>query len=658
MGPILFGLLLLCLSLLPPPVASADLTQQRQDFLAAETALRTGDTKTYNPLREKLKDYPLFIYLEYAETRSSDAQQVLAFLNKHQGGPLDYDLRKTRLKQLAKSKQWKAFLELWKTTSVTEMQCLHMQALMATGQAAEAHKLGAKAWLHGGSLPDTCDPVFESMHKAGKLTRQLVWNRIDLIRSGNSDKRTGLIKYLRRFLPKSDHAWHDLWMHSLKRPDRVLTSALLKKDHLSRGDLLVHAINKQGWRNRDSALAAWRRATGQKWLTPAQKKRIQLGLGKALDRRNHPKTTKFFEEVTHCRQMSDLCELRVDHALKKRDWERLVRWSNQMPRELQEHEKWGFWKAYALEQLGRKQEAQKLFRQVAGDRSYYGFMAADRVGVDYRLDHRGVPLKAMKQVSALPGFQRARELYQLGREYEAGREWYWATENLDKEKLMAAARLAKQWGWVERAILTLLDTGYWDDLEIRFPLTYRKQVEAEAKRHQIDPAWIFAVMRQESMFIKHARSPVGALGLMQLMPPTARGVAKKLGMKAPSEQQILQPETNIRLGSRYLKTLMERFNNWELLATPSYNAGPHRTLRWLPEQAEPVELWIEDIPFDETRLYVQRVMSYLVLYQYRMDRPITRLKDLLPTKVGKHLLKEGPKPRKGKKAKAPGFIDL
>ncbi|MBF0256805.1 MAG: hypothetical protein HQL47_10190, partial [Gammaproteobacteria bacterium] len=210
------GLLLLALLGLPAgPLGAADLSQQRDDFLAAEAALRKGDSASYIPLRAKLQNYPLFPYLEYAEAQPGKNEQVDAFLAKYTKTPLDYDLRRRQLKLLAEKKDWKTFLSYWQETSNTEMQCLRLQGLIATGQAELAQKQGAKIWLHGDALPDSCDPVFEHMQKAGKLSRQLVWDRIDLFREGDADNRTAMMKYLRRFLPATDNPWHDLWMLSL-----------------------------------------------------------------------------------------------------------------------------------------------------------------------------------------------------------------------------------------------------------------------------------------------------------------------------------------------------------------------------------------------------------------------------------------------------------
>jgi soluble lytic murein transglycosylase len=284
-------------------------------------------------------------------------------------------------------------------------------------------------------------------------------------------------------------------------------------------------------------------------------------------------------------------------------------------------------------------------------------MAADRANLPYRLDHRPVTAADVRQAAAKPGMQYARELYFLGRLGDAAREINWTTKTANNKAVQrGAASMVKQWGWTNRAIHTLLRSRYWDDLEIRFPLDYQRLVKQEAKNNDIDPAWIFAIMRQESMFDKNAHSPVGALGLMQLMPPTARLVARKVGMKKPSKSIILQPSTNIRLGSRYLKMLSDQFRGHHILAIPGYNAGPHRAQTWMKRSA-PVDIWIESIPFDETRLYVKRVLSYWVLYDYRLgNKNPKRLRDRIPAYISPALVGRASKSSKskGKKKKSSG----
>lgn len=619
--------------------ALADLAQDRQTYLAAELALRSGDAPNYNRLREKLKDYPLLPYLESQAIDIKNPEQVKNFIAQFDRTPFGRELRRKRLYYLFQQKDWQGFLDLWDDTNRQELHCLHARALLESGQKDKAWQAGAALWLHGDSTHEACEPIFDAMRKAGKLTNYLVWDRMDLLREGKSEKRTALMTYLKRFLPAEDAGYHELWMQSLKQPDKVLQSVLLNKANPSRGNLLVHAIRAIASKKQDLALDTWHKALKNNWLNQAQKKRIEYSLGRAMSRRNHPQALEFLDKVKSCQQMPGLCELRIAQGVKSRRWDKVVAWANEMPAELQKHEEWGYWKARGLEELGRKAEARALFQEVAKDRSYFGFMAADRVNAPYNLTDKPAPKDVLQRVAALPGIARAHEFYQLGRLGEAGGEWYWATRDMDKLSHIAAARLALEWGWSDRALMTQIKSGYWDDLEIRFPLGHRKRIEQEAKSNEIEAAWVYAILRQESMFNAKARSPVGALGLMQLMPPTARLVAKRLGMKPPKEDEIISPDTNIRLGSHYLKMLKNQFNGWLFLAIPSYNAGPHRTSGWLPEEPKAVDLWIEDIPFDETRTYVERVLSYLVLYEYRLGLKPKRLKDRLPAKVSKALVK-------------------
>jgi soluble lytic murein transglycosylase len=192
--------------------------------------------------------------------------------------------------------------------------------------------------------------------------------------------------------------------------------------------------------------------------------------------------------------------------------------------------------------------------------------------------------------------------------------------------LKAAAKLASRSGWHDRAIFTLAQTGYWDDLELRFPVQHAELVAENAGRHGIDKAWIFAVMRQESAFMDNARSHAGALGLMQVMPATARHVARNLlKRKPPARREILQPDTNIALGSAYLSEVKSKLGDSAVLATAAYNAGPHRVARWLPQRTLPADIWIELVPFEETRTYLRRVLTYTVIYEKRLGLTPTRL---------------------------------
>ena len=211
-------------------------------------------------------------------------------------------------------------------------------------------------------------------------------------------------------------------------------------------------------------------------------------------------------------------------------------------------------------------------------------------------------------------WKNAFEFYYIGRYIEARREWrYWLSQLNYREKLVAA-KLANENGWFDRAIFTLAQVGYLDDVELRFPKAFDKKINKHAQQQEINPAWAFAIARRESSFMTDARSPVGAKGLMQLMPNTA----KQLKRGSVSRRYLYNADNNIQLGTKYLRKLLDKNKGNQILATASYNAGPYRVKKWLQNtSAMPADIWIETIPFRETRNYVKSVLAYQEIYQHQ-----------------------------------------
>lgn len=221
------------------------------------------------------------------------------------------------------------------------------------------------------------------------------------------------------------------------------------------------------------------------------------------------------------------------------------------------------------------------------------------------------------------------ELEALGRDLDLRREWYHLTRDMQREDLKAAAVIAQRRGWPDRAIFTLARSNYWDDLELRFPLLHRDIVHDQALSTGLDEAWIYAILRQESAFNPTAVSHAGAMGLMQLMPATARQVAKTLGRPRPSRNDLYDPRLNITLGSAYLAQMQQRYGGSPMLAAAAYNAGPGNVDKWLPEKQIDADVWVATIPFRETRGYVRRVLAYRLIYDYRLGNPIGSLTDIM-----------------------------
>jgi soluble lytic murein transglycosylase len=321
-------------------------------------------------------------------------------------------------------------------------------------------------------------------------------------------------------------------------------------------------------------------------------------------------------------------------AMRDQDWESAQEWLERLSLGEQHTPQWRYWRGRVLEAKGHLEEARSVYLLNGEQRGYYSFLAADRAGHRYQFAHSPITyhVSELADVESLPAIQRARELYAIKRTVDARREWNYAIERMTQPQLLKAAKLADAWGWHDRAISSLAQAKYWDDLELRFPLAHQQQVLHQAARQKINPAWAFAIIRQESAFTADARSHAGALGLMQLLPRTARDMARSLRVRTPRRGDLLKIDTNIQLGVGYLKKVQDRYQGHPVLATAAYNAGPSNVKRWLPnDKSVAADIWIETVPFKETRDYLKRVLTYTVIYEQRLgQQPRSLLERMTP----------------------------
>jgi len=601
---------------------AANLPQQRQAFLQAEQALRGGQNGDYQRLKHSLQDYPLLPYIEYAELpgnlSGSNGDLVRRFLNRYPDGPLTDRLRSAWLLQLASQQRWREFLDFYQPSKSTELRCHHLAALIATGQREQAFSQVEPLWRVGRSQPDACDPVFDAWIGAGRVTARLAWARIALaIDAGES----GLARYLKRFLNTGDQAWVERWLQVRANPGLILGAGEFSSPHPWREAILVSGLERLAHQQPQRTPDAWEILKRRYRFDAEQQTAARHAVALAYLRFLQPEALERLAGVDGADD-PDIQRKRILLALEKNDWVHVLSWIDALRPADRASAQWRYWKGRALQQLGRRGEAQTLLAQVAQDRTYYAFLAADRSGQDYYLVDKPLQVdpallrRMANQGSAL----RAQELLALGRTTDARREWRSLTRDLDAGSLKVAARLAADWGWRDQAIFTLARSDSWDDLALRFPLEHLDLVNRQASENGIQTPWVLAVMRQESAFAEDAQSPVGARGLMQLMPATARQVAQRLGQSRPDGMDLFRPETNIPLGAAYLSQIYQRLDRHPVLATAAYNAGPGRVAQWLPDRTLDADIWVETIPFRETRTYVQRVMAYAVIYEKRLGR--------------------------------------
>lgn len=600
-------------------------------FLAAERALERGARATFERLLAELEDHPLRPYLVFADltrdlARTPDAA-IERFLSEQGGSQLGERLRRAYLERLAKAGRWSDYARLYRDDGDIERRCFYGRAQLETGARSAALEGIESLWLTGRSRPAACDALFAAWRASGGLTPRLVWARVRLAMEAGEP---GLARYLGTLLPERERLWHARWMRLDAEPGQALTVGWWHEPHAERAALLAHAIVRLAATEPRQASRLLERHGALLAEDMAASDRAHAALGVALTERGSEAGLRVWNGMRAHAENIDAQERRLRAAVGLGAWSWVIRWVEAMPAGIEKTDRWRYWQGRAEEALGRHEAAVATFRRAAEARSLWGFLAAERVGRPYRLDQAPTPADParVRALRASPAFQRILALRPLGRLVEMRREWQALTADLGRADLLAAARLADELDWHDRAILTLARTDFWDDLALRFPLEYRAQIEAEAARLGLAPEWIFAVIRQESLFTPDIASHAGAVGLMQLLPETARALARARGEPEPSVMDLIEPTPNIALGSAYLARLSERFDH-VALATAAYNAGPGRVQQWRPARTQAADLWILSIPFAETRAYVERVLAYRLIYAARLGRPVPRLSELL-----------------------------
>jgi soluble lytic murein transglycosylase len=635
--PQLFGKLVAIISLavvFGSAVADDTLELQRERFLDARKALNDNRLGDFRRLRDQLTDYPLYSYLEYwhlyDRLRVTPDREILTFIDRYADQQLSSRLRRSWLYRLARKRDWKQFLAQYRGSQPVKLQCYRLQARLHGGEKEQLVEDALSLWLVGRSQDNACDPAFRYLEEQGALTRDLLWQRIRLAMASGNPSLAG---YLARQLPEADRAWVSLWREARQRPASTLEVKKLASDTPIAREIILYALHRIARGSVDQAHAKWAEIRPRYQFDAIKASELDKDIALLAGWRRHPDAHAWLTAVADTVADTEVREWRIRTAISAGLWEAVLTHTGAMPGDEADNEEWRYWRAIALKNTGARQRATDQLGPLARERDYHGFLAADELRWPYVMGNRPIEaapedLEALRQQ---PGFIRARELYLARLMLEARREWAAATADLDANGLKLAARLANEWGWHDSAILTVARSADYNDLVLRFPIDHVEDIERYADEYQLDPGHVLAVIRTESAFNKDARSSAGALGLMQLMPATGRVTARKHRIPLPGSRHLYEADRNIRIGSAYLKQVMDQYDDNIVLASAAYNAGPHRVQRWLPEQQEQAaENWIAAIPFSETRKYVQRILTYAAIYDWRMERPVTSLEQRMP----------------------------
>ena len=620
----------MCSLLLLPSVALSDkLNDQRQAFLQAEKYLSEKNETGFLALSESLTDYPLFPYLKYQWLKDhiDQTDQVLAFLSTYKDTRYASSLRSKWLDYLAENERWNDFVKHYEVAEDSADDCQFLWAQYQTGKQQQALGEAKRLWILGKSIETKCQPLFSALANSALLTSDLIWRRFE---SALQDNNLAVAQSTMLFLKKTDRKSAELWLQLHQKPESIDESRFWLEKTAQTGRLFAHAVVRLANSDLDRAIMVWDAKKPDFVIAAESVQRVERKLGLALLAKKDNRSYSHLDKVLLPDEEGRAAKVRA--ALLEQNWSHVNSALSGLTFAERQEPKWQYWQARALREIGKKQEANAAYAALAKDRSFYGFLAADTANLPYQIIDLPVKLakNELEQLSEQPDFKACWEFKWLSKDLEARRQWQFAIKKLSKEKLLAAAKLAQQWQWDQIAITTLVKADYWDDMALRFPVLYLNEVQSSGEKHGLDAALLFGLMRQESMMDKNAVSSAGAKGLMQLMPKTAMTIAQSLHEPWQSDNNLFKPELNINYGGYYFRDLLNRFGGHVALASAAYNAGPNRAKKWLPiTTAVPADIWIETIPFKETRKYVSTVLSYSIIYQQRLKKGSLKLKNLL-----------------------------
>lgn len=605
---------------------AADLTQQRQLYDEAKRALAKGDSDPYFQNAAALRSYPLTPYLAYdeltARLKSADNAEIEQFLAEHGDLPQANWMKLRWLRWLADRGDWATFAKYYDPKlNFTELDCLNGQYELQHNRKAEGYASAEKLWLVGKAQPAACDALFSQWAAEGQLTEQKRWQRVKLAAEArNYGLATSLANGLTSLGPQAK-----LMIDVAQKPDMLSQPSRFAPASEAMSDAVGLGLRRLARQDPEKAASLLDTYATNMHFSRDEKvaiaREIGLTFARRYDSRGLDIMTKYDPELRD----NTVTEWRLRLLLRLARWQDAYQLTQKLPQDLASTNRWRYWQARSLELAEPKNpQSLALFKTVAKERDFYGFLAADRAQTPYQLNNKPLVLspQLINKVRNTPGVQRALEFHDRGQIVDGRREWYYVSRHFNRDEMVAQAKLAYDLKWYFPAIRTISQAQYWDDLDIRFPMAHRDTLVREAKVRGLHSSWVFAITRQESAFMDDARSGVGASGLMQLMPATAKETAKKFNIPLASPQQVLNPDKNIQLGAAYLSQVHGQFNGNRVLASAAYNAGPGRVRQWLRGANHlGFDVWIESIPFDETRQYVQNVLSYSVIYGQKLNIP-------------------------------------
>ena len=632
MKKLIFGCFLLSVSSL---ANSLSLDAQRSIFTKSLDLQNQKQWQEANQAIDNIRNYPLTYIAEYnyleANIAKVDDQDILNFIGKNQGKAVSNDLLQHYLFHLAKEKDWPAFLTAMPTMPKNAtLQCHYLHASIKQGKDEQVWPQAKDLWLTKTALSKACNDVFDFYKKKNKLTQVDIWQRFQLAYENNKPT------LMRSLLSQLDHKQAQLAkkLYQLhKNPKTILTTQLFNTRDNQSFPFLVHTIKRLAKKDITKAMQAYHHYEKQ-LLNADEIKEIKIQFATTIVQGKKTALFDWLDKVLITLDNTSLIEQRIRYAIKLEDWKNIAYWLDQLPLEKRNSTSWLYWQARVLEQMNDPQKALEIYEKVAQNRSFHGFMAAQKLGIDFPLNAEVIHAKQGSLQYLDKELRLIEELLFHQLNQQAKKQWIRLLDRQSFEVQQQLGLYAFSQGWAHLSVLASIHSKSWDALTIRFPSAKPELFINEAKKYDLDETYIYAITRRESSFDEQAQSPVGASGYMQLMPKTAKETARKIKLKEYKKtEQLNQGKVNVQLGTAYFNSLLDYYDGNRLLATAAYNAGPSRVDKWFSPSKNKgkkgigLDSWIESIPYHETRAYVKSILVYNVIYQHVLEKPLKFLKE-------------------------------
>ncbi len=574
------------------------------------------------------RNYILAPYADYwlmlLQLSQADDNSVREFIHRYTDLPFADRARGEWLKKLGKQQDWQTFLAEYPNfrRDDTAVSCYAIQAQTQQGNR-DALVQGRALWMVATDQPANCNALFGSMINANVLTEDDIWSRFRLALAENN---INVAKTVAKHIGNFDAASLRLLDRAYQNPQQILEKKVISFKSRYGREVNLYALERLVRSQPGRALALWQKL--QVHFSDGERSYLWGRFALHAASRHDPVALEWFNLAQGTPLDKEQLAWKARAALRDKNWDALQSAIVAMPALQQEGGVWRYWKARALKEQQQLVAANAILAPLSLEHNYYGLLAQEELGevMSAAPSYYKVSEEEVRAVMSLPAIQRALELQRLDMRGESKLEWAWAVNSFDDKQLIAAAEVALRADWYDVAINTAEKTKFVHDFSLRYPTPYHDTIQSYARENDLDEAWLYGLIRQESRFIGHAKSSVGASGLMQVMPATAKWIARRLGLGGYQAAMIHDLDTNVQFGTHYMRYTLDVMDGQSVLATAAYNAGPARPKRWAARQAMEGAIYAESIPLKETREYVKKVMANACFYAQRLGTKALTLK--------------------------------